>query len=186
MAATKRQKAALRRPRQKPNTAHKTAPKQHVPDDAAAKMSFLDLMPELRNRIYELLFETSEYVRIDAAGPFAGHPRLQAAALFRVNRQIHHEAVSYFYDCCVFDFYRVAPYWDWKGTREQDIFRGFLEIIGGSIVFLRHVVLPRMTRRVVSSVLHGLKLATDLKDLEIDYETWSAISAADMARVWPP
>lgn len=92
--------------------------------------SFLELEPELRNRIYRELLVTDTVVKFNPA------PRLsRTAALLRTCRQVHEEARGILYGENAFHLDRRAEtrgnYWDeeWKEIGYKDV-RRFLESIG--------------------------------------------------------
>ena len=92
--------------------------------------SFLELEPELRNRIYRELLVTDKVVKFNPA------PRLsRTAALLRTCRQVHEEARGILYGENAFHLDRRAEtrgnYWDeeWKEIGYKDV-RRFLESIG--------------------------------------------------------
>jgi len=92
--------------------------------------SFLELEPELRNRIYRELLVTDNVVKFNPA------PRLsRTAALLRTCRQVHGEARGILYGENAFHFDRSdktrGHYWDeeWQEVGYKDV-RRFLETIG--------------------------------------------------------
>lgn len=92
--------------------------------------SFLELEPELRNRIYRDVLKTDHVVK------FNPKPRLaRTAALLRTCHQIHEEARGILYGENAFHFDRTeksrGQYWDeeWKEVGYKDV-RRFLESIG--------------------------------------------------------
>lgn len=92
--------------------------------------SFLELEPELRNRVYRELLVTDSVVKFNPA------PRLsRTAALLRTCRQVHEEARGILYGENAFHFDRRAEsrgnYWEeeWKEIGYKDV-RRFLESIG--------------------------------------------------------
>lgn len=107
--------------------------------------SFLELEPELRNRIYRELLVTDKVVKFNPA------PRLsRTAALLRTCRQIHDEARGILYGENAFHFDRTdktrGHYWDeeWKEVGYKDV-RRFLETIGPQNIGKMRFLSLRMT-----------------------------------------
>ena len=122
-------------------------------------VGFLDLPPEIRNIIYQLVFKYDEPIEVSLMHSCIDYPSFgtakTATQLLRVCRQVNGEAIPVFYGSNIFDVWNDATFHD------------FVNWIGSSAKHLRHLKLTFITNQSqLRSALHRLKQAKAFETFE--------------------
>ncbi|KAI0424400.1 hypothetical protein F5Y09DRAFT_324522 [Xylaria sp. FL1042] len=93
--------------------------------------SFVRLPGELRNKIYEVTLLRQEPIYVPCSNIFGLIPRNLTTGLLRVNKVVHREASSLFYNKNYFNLSHAGP---------KDVI-SFLEQIAHNATYIRHVMI---------------------------------------------